>query len=32
LIFAPEIYRATGDSTFFEVILDAIEGVIPFGG
>jgi hypothetical protein len=31
LIFAPEIYRATGDWTFFEVIVDAIEGVIPFG-
>ena len=31
LIFAPSIYKATGDTRFIDVIVNAIEGIIPFG-
>ncbi len=30
LIFAPSIYKATGDTRFIDVIVNAIEGIIPF--
>jgi hypothetical protein len=30
LIFAPAIYKITGDTRFIDVIVNAIEGIIPF--
>ena len=30
LISAPSIYKATGDTRFIDVIVNAIEGIIPF--
>lgn len=30
LIFAPAIYKITGDTRFIDVIVNAIDGIIPF--